>query len=315
MVAAARLRLEGVGRITELVDVAEERQAGGLPVPPAHTCRAVVGGERVELLDRRGREPAEQLAEREDRAPVDLVVLVRVREHGRDGRADVGPVHLREVVLRAVRAEEDRIGEAEVVVDVREAGEPHGEAVADQLAQPRHVHRGGGVPALVRAFSVDYQAIGAVFDCVSGEVGFDHGAQPVNELPCADLQPCFVQLGDERLRELAPLCGAVAALDQQRADLVLLGLGDDRRDVARSVSCISQIHIPRPANGLFLGTAIMAGPPTVAAGVVVVVVVPPRPDPPEPPGPLAEATPVSGPTVANASPSVADASAAANALA
>ena len=78
-----------------------------------------------------------------------------------------------------------------------------------------------------------------------------------------------------------------------------------------------------------MGTAIAAGPPTVAAGFlldgeVVVGVVPPRPDPPEPdppepdppePEPLAEATPVSGPTVANASPSVADASAAANAFA
>ena len=88
----------------------------------------------------------------------------------------------------------------------------------------------------------------------------------------------------------------------------------------RSVSCISQIHMPRPANGLFLGTAITAGPPTVAAGFladceVVVGVVPPRPDPPEPWGPRAEATPVSGPTVANASPSVAEASAAADAFA
>ena len=63
------------------------------------------------------------LPEREDRPRVDAVGDPGVRVHGVDRHADVLPVHLRRVVLRAARAEEHRVGLGRVVGDVGEGGE------------------------------------------------------------------------------------------------------------------------------------------------------------------------------------------------
>ena len=87
--------------------------------PPA----AVAGPERAEARDVLGRRVVVGLAERRDRGAVDAVVGERVGADRVDGAADVLPVDLRQVRLRAAGAEEDRVRQPRVVVDVGERRE------------------------------------------------------------------------------------------------------------------------------------------------------------------------------------------------
>src|SRR5206468_4040469 len=94
-----------------------------LPVPPARRQPAVALSEAAEEADRGGAGPFVGLPDRVYRVPPDAVEEVGVLVDGPHRGADRLPVHLRLVVLGPPGAEEDRVGEGRVVVDVGEAGE------------------------------------------------------------------------------------------------------------------------------------------------------------------------------------------------
>ncbi len=155
-----------------------------------------------------------------------------MRVDGVDRGADVLPVHLWCVVLSAARTEEHRVGERRMEIDVREAGQRDREVPADQASELADIGLGLDVLALVLALGVDQQAVGTVLDGGRSELGLGHGMVAIHVLPGAHPQPGGMQGGDERTVELRPRGAAVAALDLQRGDPVVLGLGDDRGQVA-----------------------------------------------------------------------------------
>ena len=118
-----------------------------------------------------------------------------------------------------------------MVIDPGEAGQGEGEAQADQLAQGADVGLGLHVLALVLDLGVDHQAVGSVPHGLGADLGLLHRVIAVHVLPGAHAQPRLMQGGDQRRVELRPHAGAVAALDEQRADPVRMRLGDDRAEI------------------------------------------------------------------------------------
>src|SRR5439155_18947583 len=107
--------------------------------------------ESPDLADRR---IVVSLSERVDRAPVDAVVEEGVLVALGDRNADRVPVELGQVVVRSAWAEEDRIWEPGVVVDVWKGGERGREVGPDLVAELVHVGVGRRVAALVARLGV-----------------------------------------------------------------------------------------------------------------------------------------------------------------
>ena len=207
-------------------------QRGFLPVPPADAGRPVRPRDHPEAPDLLRRRVVVDLTEREDRPAVQAVVRVGMGEDGVDTGADVLPVHLRCVVLRAPGTEEHGVRERRVEVHVGKAGQGDGEPLADQTAQLVDVRLRLEVLTLVLALRVDQQAIRSILGGRGPDPGLGSRIVPVDELPRAYPQSACVQGGYQRTAELRPGGRAVAALDHQRPDAVVLRLGDDRRQVA-----------------------------------------------------------------------------------
>src|SRR6202035_3927396 len=99
-------------------------------------------------------------------------------------------------------------------------------------SQGGHVALGRVVATLVLALGIDHQAGSAIPDRGGADPSLDDWSLTVHVLPGADAQAGGAQRGDQPRRELRPRRRAVGALDDQRADAVVPGLGDDLRDVA-----------------------------------------------------------------------------------
>ena len=144
------------------------RGAGGLPAPPRQPAGAVARPDRAEALRCRRaagrRRPARAARSARRRcgcarrccaltaSTVPPIVL---------------PVDLRQVRLRAAGAEEHRVRQARVVVDVRERRQADRIARADRGAQRVRCRLRRGVAALVRGLGVDDEAVRAVGDRVA----------------------------------------------------------------------------------------------------------------------------------------------------
>ena len=133
-----------------------------------------------------------------------------------DSAADLLPVDLRHVELGAVRAQEDRVRQRRVVVDVRKARQADWERGADRPAQVVHVRLRLRVPALVLLLGVDHEAVGAGGERLGAHGSLGRGIGAVHVLPGAHVQAARLERAHELRVELRPVGRAVAALHEHR---------------------------------------------------------------------------------------------------
>src|SRR5205085_7348981 len=108
--------------------------------------------------------------------------------YGRDAAADVPPVHLGEVERRASMAEEDRVGKAGVIVDIRKRRQP--DRIPPTYTRPQivDIRLRRGIAALVLGLGVDHQAVRARSDRARAHGGLCTRMRPVDVLPSAYVQ-------------------------------------------------------------------------------------------------------------------------------